>query len=434
MRIVVLGGTGLIGASVVARACQQGHDVLAVARRIPRVSRNSGLRLAGGPEWRAADLGASAVEDWRRVLAGADAVVNCAGILQDAPGESTYAVHADGLASLISACEIAGVKRFVQVSAIGVDRDAGSDFARSKRDGDERLAASALAWVILRPSVVMGRRVYGGSAMFRGLAALPILPVPADTGMLQIVQLDDVVETIMLFVAHDAPARLTLDLVGPERHSFAEVVGAYRRWLGWWPAREIEAPRWASDIAFAMGDAIAYLGWRQPLRSNLRAELARGAIGEPQPWTRATGIRPMPLEAALASEPAGVQERWFAALYFLKPAVLVGLALFWAATGLISLGPALEAGTEIVRESGARQMSAPMAIAGALADLAIGVGIAMRRTARAALWAGIALSMTYAIAGAALVPRLLIDPLGPLLKIVPIVLLMLVALAILRDR
>lgn len=431
MRIVVLGGTGLIGAAVVARGMQQGHHVVAVARRVPNPQRETSV---AGPDWRAADLGKNAVEDWRTIVVGADAVVNCAGILQDAPGESTTAIHVDGLANLVSACEWAGVKRLVQISAIGVERDPASDFSRSKRAGDARLAESALDWVILRPSVVMGRRVYGGSAMFRGLAALPVLPVPPDTGPMQIVQLDDVVETIMLFLAHDAPARLSLDLAGPQRHSFAEVVRVHRRWLGWSPAREIEAPRWAADIAFAIGDALAHLGWRQPLRSNLRAELARGTTGDAEAWTRATGIRPTALNAALAAEPAGVQERWFAALYFLKPAVLAGLAVFWSLTGLVSLGPALEAGTEIVRESGAGQLSAPLAVAGACADLAIGIGIAVRRTARAALWAGIALSVTYAIAGAVLVPRLLIDPLGPLLKIAPIVLLMLVALAILRDR
>ena len=64
----------------------------------------------------------------------------------------------------------------------------------------------------------------------------------------------------------------------------------------------------------------------------------------------------------------------------------------------------------------------------------IGVGIAIRRTARPALWAALALSIAYVVLGTLLLPRLWADPLGPLLKIVPIVVLNLVALAILDDR
>ena len=68
--------------------------------------------------------------------------------------------------------------------------------------------ARNLDWVILRPSVVVGRQAYGGSALFRGLAALPILPRLAGTGPLQIVQLDDLVRTVLFFLQPDAPSRL----------------------------------------------------------------------------------------------------------------------------------------------------------------------------------------------------------------------------------
>jgi hypothetical protein len=66
--------------------------------------------------------------------------------------------------------------------------------------------------------------------------------------------------------------------------------------------------------------------------------------------------------------------------------------------------------------------------------LVVGMGIAYRRTARAALWAGIAISLLYAVIGTWLVPRLWIDPLGPMLKIWPVIILHVVALAIFADR
>src|SRR3981081_4198324 len=79
----------------------------------------------------------------------------------------------------------------------------------------------------------------------------------------------------------------------------------------------------------------------------------RGAVGDPRPWTELTGIVPRPLSAALASRPASVQERWFAGLYLLKPAVFIVLSLFWIATGALSLGPAYWAGLQLVEQAGA---------------------------------------------------------------------------------
>lgn len=148
-----------------------------------------------------------------------------------------------------------------------------------------------------------------------------------------------------------------------------------------------------------------------------------------------TGIVPRSLAESLAAEPAGVQEKWFANLYLLKPLVLGTLALFWIATAFVSLGPGWDMGIALMREGGITGIAAPLIVtAGALADLFIGVGIAVRRTARPALYAALVLSLLYVVIATILVPRLWIDPLGPLLKIAPILALNVVALAILEDR
>lgn len=78
--------------------------------------------------------------------------------------------------------------------------------------------------------------------------------------------------------------------------------------------------------------------------------------------------------------------------------------------------------------------AAATVIAGAMADLAVGIGIAVRRTTRLALYAAFSLSLAYVLIGTWLIPGLWIDPLGPMLKIWPILALNLVAIAILEDR
>jgi hypothetical protein len=224
------------------------------------------------------------------------------------------------------------------------------------------------------------------------------------------------------------------DIVGPRTWSFEEVVRLFRRWMGWRPASVVRLPAFFARSLFRLGDAAALFGWRPPVRSTARIEIARGAVGDPAPLA-AAGFRPRDVEAALMAEPASVQERWFARLYVVKPILFVVLPLFWIATGLISLGPGWDIGMGLMREGGVDDpLAALVIIAGALADLAIGVAIGWRPTSRYGLLAAIAISLVYALIGTVLVPRLWRDPLGPMLKIWPIIACHLAALAVLEDR
>jgi uncharacterized protein YbjT (DUF2867 family) len=430
MRVLIMGATGLIGAAAVARLICDGHEVVGIARDV-----DLARRRYPHMRWLALDIGRlTTPRDWLPHLSGIDAVINCAGALQSGPRDSVRSVHEDGPAALFLACESAGVRRVIQISAIGIDRDTPTGFSRTKLHGDAALMVRDLDWVILRPSVVLGRAAFGGSALFRGLAALPMLPVVPGTGQLQVVQLDDVVTTIMTFLKPDAPARLSLDLAGPDRLSFVEVVGAYRRWLGWPDARTLTIPGWSASLLFWLGDLVGLLGWRPPVRSTARLEIARGAVGDPSEWTRVTGIVPRSLSTALAAEPASVQERWFAGLYILKPILFTVLALFWIVTGLICVGPGWNIGVGMMQSGGASTLSAPTVVAGAVADILIGAAIAIRRTARVGLYSALAVTVAYLIAGTLLLPGLWIEPLGPLMKAVPILLLHVVALAVFEER
>ena len=428
--VLVVGGTGLIGSAIIGRLKIDGKQVTAIARS----PGHAGRRLAAH-QVHFLDLGEMLQpEKWEPVLQGVDAVVNCAGVLQDGGGDSTRAIHREAPSALFEACARTRVKRIIHFSAMGVDKGALSDFSRTKADAEELLERSSLEWVILRPSVVVGRAAYGGSALFRGLAALPWLPRIADAGELSVVQLDDVVETVAMLLREDAPGRIALDLAGPDRRSFEQVVARYREWLGWRPARLLDLPRPIMAIGYALGDIAGLLGWRPPIRSNARREMVRGAAGDPAAWTAATGIVPRSLDDALLAEPASVQERWFARLYLLKPVVVGIFAFFWLLTGVVSLGPGYDIGWALMIEGGARGWSGVVVIAGALADLAIGTAILWRPTTRYALWAALAITLAYLAIGTAILPRLWNDPLGPMMKVWPILALNLVALAILDER
>jgi uncharacterized protein YbjT (DUF2867 family) len=362
-------------------------------------------------------------------------VVNAAGVLQNNRCDSTDAAHNRAPRALFAACESAGVRRVIHFSAVGVDRETPSSFSASKAAGDKALRESSLDYVILRPSVVLGDPAYGASALMRGLASFPLALHIGNAGALQVVQLADVVETVVHYLNPASPARVEVELVGPDKFSFDAIVARYRQWLGWPRARTLSVSDRVTRFAFRLGDFAGWLGWRSPIRSNAAAEIVRGATGDATAWITTTGIKPRSLEQALAIRPAPVQEKWFSRLYLLKPLIFAVFSLFWLATGIISLGPGWDIGVGLMQEGGVTgHLASLTVIAGALADICIGLAIAFRRTAKMGLYAALAISLTYVVIGTFLVPRLWIDPLGPMLKIWPVLALNLTALAILEDR
>lgn len=425
-RVLILGVTGFIGSALAQRLLARGIAVHGVSRRAPPSPiRHVALDLAAMGD----------AEAWRTHLQGIDAVVNCAGVLQDAPGESVSGVHRDAPRALFAACEAAGIRRVIQVSAVGVDRAGGTDFARTKHEADLDLQQRDLDWVILRPSVVIGDAAYGGSALLRGLAALPLVPVITDMPPLQPVLLDDVLSSIEHFIDPATAAHVTVDLAGPETWHFEELVAGFRRWMRWPPARTLPLGRGLAGLMFRLGDAAALLGWRPVMRSTAGQELRRAALVDPSAHQAQAGVVLRGPSAFFAARPASVQERWFARLFFVKPLLIVALAIFWFATGVICLGPGWRAGLALMEEAGLAPTMAMLAVVGgSLADMAVGIAIAFRRTARWGLYAALAVTLSYAVLGTWLLPRLWADPMGALLKIIPIVAFHLAALAIVEDR
>jgi uncharacterized protein YbjT (DUF2867 family) len=422
MKVLVVGGTGLIGSAITARLVACGDDVV-VASRHPQ---KGPLRHV------AVDLAWASEAFWHPHLSGIEAVINCAGVLQDAPGDSTSATHHTGIDNLFKACEALRIRKVIHFSAMGVDRATPSGFSATKLAGDEALMQRDLDWVILRPSVVIGRSAYGASALMRGLAALPIRPVMPSAERLQVVWLDDVVATVE-YVLSKETRKQVIELAGPEKYTFDEVVALLRAWMRWPPAATFRMPAPLATLAYRLGDAVALLGWRPPIRSTAQREMVRGALA----GSAATQmpITPTNLRDALRRAPASVQERWFARMYFVKPLVLVIIVWFWLATAFVSLGPGWSYGIGLMAEGGVDGIPAALTvIAGALADLCIGLAIAYRPTSRIGLYAAITISFIYAIIGTILVPRLWADPLGPMLKIWPIIVLHVAALAIREDR
>ncbi len=248
MRVLLTGASGFIGGHLAAALASTGHHVVPLSRR-------HGVDIAR----------LSTPAAWRPLLQGIDAAVNAAGIIGETRSQRFETLHTRAPVALFQACAEAGVHRVVQISALGADERAFSAYHRSKRAADEALRGLPLQWFVLRPSLVQGP---GGTSarLFALLARLPLVPVIGDGQQrIQPVHVDDVVETVLRCLTSE-PARLTLDVVGPEVFTFAGWLQRLRAAQGLAPARLLHVP---------YGAALALAGLGGALSPMLRAENLR---------------------------------------------------------------------------------------------------------------------------------------------------------------
>jgi uncharacterized protein YbjT (DUF2867 family) len=432
MRVLVTGAYGLIGSAVLARLHRDGHTLVGAGRATV-----SARRRFPYAQWIEADFHRlMRAEDWRPLLAGIDAVVNCVGAFQSGARDDLQRIHVAGPLALFAACTAGGPRRVIHVSALGVGNEGPTEFATSKGIADAQLAASDLDWLILRPGVVLSSGVYGATAMLRGLAGLPWrTPLIAAASRFQVVSVEDVAETVVWALGPGARTRGIFELVHPEPVTLGHVVAEQRRWLGFAPQPIWRLPGFLARLIAAGADALGHLGWRSPARSTAFAQLAAAPIGDSAAWSEATGIRPMSLDDILSVRPSTIQDRWFARLYFLKPTAFACLAALFVITGIVSLGPGWNEGQRLLAPSGLPDWAAAIVIVGgALLDIVLGLALLVRRTARITLVAMLALTVVYLVVATALDPGLWADPLGRLLKTVPVMALMLFCLAVLDER
>ncbi|MBI1399853.1 SDR family oxidoreductase [Hyphomonas sp.] len=430
MKVLVLGGYGLIGTAITRKLLRVGHAVTGLGR-----SARKGRMAAPAADWIEADLSRLlTTDDWRALLSGFDAVINASGALQDGLRDRVAAVQSQSIQALIGACEQAGVRTFVQISAPGAGPEADTAFFRTKGEADRALKASGLRWVIFRPGLVLSPHAYGGTALLRQLAAFPLVqPLVLAGSRIQTVHVNDVAQAVSLALEQDLTA-IDADLVEPEAHRLEDLVARVRLWLGFRPARAVlKLPVWAGRTLSLFADIGGWLGWRSPLQSTALKVLQSDVRGDPTVWEAASGQGLRGLDASLQDLHSTLQERIYARAMLVFPVLLLTLSLFWVLSGVIGL---VRSETALAVLDGA--LPAPLAgaavIGGGLADCAIGAALLFRPFTRLACAAAIGLSAAY-LAGATLfVPDLWLDPLGPMVKVLPAMALALVTAALTEER
>ncbi|MGJ5076774.1 SDR family oxidoreductase [Bradyrhizobium oligotrophicum] len=435
-RILVLGASGLIGRFITDDLRQRGCTTVGVARAFSPSQRASPFDI----ELPIMALDAPALASLIRAHES-DVVVNCLGVLQDGPGSDTAAVHRDFVARLLAAITACGRRvRFIHISIPGMADEDHTAFATTKREAERLIASSGIAHAILRPGFVIAPSAYGGSAMVRALAALPVdLPAKDAATPFQPVAVADIATTIAWLAMQptddEATRAVSWDLMQPEAVTLGDVIGAFRRSFGTMDWPRVAVPATLINLGAFAGDLCSRLGWMPPMRTTAIAELRRGVQGDPAPWIAATGITPATLDRAVGAHGATIQDKWFARLFLIKALIIASLVLFWVASGSIALFISFPATTAILTTRGWPDWFAvPFAAITSMMDISVGVLIAFRKTATFGLATGIFVSLGYMVGCAVLTPDLWLEPLGALVKTGPAFVLMLVALLMMDNR
>lgn len=428
--VLVLGAYGFIGAQVV-RALQQegvevtglGSDPVASARVLPDIIVKQGdMRQM------------LSAKDWHPYLTGIDLVINCAGALQDTASGDLERLHHRAIAALATAATEEKVA-IVQVSAVGATLEASTDFMRSKARGDAALLASGARVTILRPGLVIGQGAFGGTLLLRMLAAVPVIqPVALPGTPVQSVMIDDVTDAVVT-AAMGGLSEGVYDLVEDTPDSLENVVLATRRWLGFRaPHLIFRVPDWILPLTARLADVAGHLGWRSPLRRTAIAVLKNGVTGNPIAYRSATGRSIRPLDQALRGISVGREHRLDARMALMMPVVIATLCLFWLASGLIGVWQ-VESAAKLLQATG---WSAPLSKASVVfwsfVDIALAAAVLYRPWAGRACLAMVTVSLVYLISATIVTPGLWADPLGPMVKVTPGIMLALIAHQMLEAR
>lgn len=227
--ICLLGGTGFIGRHVAGRLVALGHDVTVLTRARDRHKDMLVLptaRLLQGDPYSATEL----VSAMRR----ADSVVNLIGIANERgrDGRGFHRAHVECTEKALAACRDAGIRRFIQMSALRADPAGSSHYLRSKGVAEEHVRESDLDWTILQPSIVFGREDDFINRFGRLLRRLPVLPLAKANTRLAPVFVGDVAAAVVRSLEEPGASHQTFQLCGPQVYSLREIVRLIGRLAG----------------------------------------------------------------------------------------------------------------------------------------------------------------------------------------------------------
>jgi len=223
-------------------------------------------------------------------MQGCDAVIHLVGIILEKGTNTFERVHHLGTRNVVEAAKRTGIKRFVQMSALGVRADGVAAYQITKWKGEEEVRQSGIPFCILRPSLIFGEGDGFVTQMMATMRSAPFFrPVPGDgTPKFRPIAVQDVTTCFARALTCEAATNRTIDLGGADELTLNEVLSEIARCAGVSkPAVHIPMP-----LMFAGASVAQKILSNSPVTVDQLRMLKEGSTCEIEPMKRIFGISP----------------------------------------------------------------------------------------------------------------------------------------------
>lgn len=293
MKVLVTGGSGVIGESAVLELHRGGHSVRVLTRHAGRDQK----WWPEGVEGWAGDV--SNTHSIEGAADGCDVVVHIAGIIEEKPPTVTFqSVNIEGTRYTVLEAERAGVRKFIYVSSLAAERGR-SEYHRSKSVAEDVVRTFSRGWVILRPGAVYGPGDEHLSVLLRMVRTLPVVPTIGDGNQrFQPIWHEDFAKAVRVAVERDDVRCMALDVAGEDLTSQNDLVTRMRTITG---RTAVQAP--LPEMLASWGlKALDAVGIDVPMSKAQLEMLTEGNAIEPgceNGLVTVLGVSPTPLDTGL---------------------------------------------------------------------------------------------------------------------------------------
>jgi nucleoside-diphosphate-sugar epimerase/uncharacterized membrane protein YphA (DoxX/SURF4 family) len=419
MNILIIGATGFVGSAVTQQLLTPEFTIYCAGRNCDLIQKKF---PQAHPIY--CDFFTDVDEEvWLPRLQDIDVVINCVGIFYHYDKRIMWRLHYETPVALFSAAKKAGVKQIIHLSALGIEEHH-TTYSDSKKAAEDYLRNSSITHIIIKPSFIYGTGAKGGMFLLRGLAALPfILPIPgAGEQEFQPIYVEDLAYSIRNLVRLQPPS-MTLAAVSDERIKIKDILSSLRQQMNLPKALMIKVPFFLIKLGAIFGNFFAY----SPINTPAISMLKKGnttSMEESLKFQQETSNIPRPFKEQIKKIPCSSSERWAAKSFFLRPLLRLSLSFTWLMAGITSILPMRKPiSYALLSEMGIAGFIQPIVLYGAsIINIILGFSLLINYKTKLNCGFQLFFILIYTLIITLGLPRLWLEPFGPVVKNIPLIL------------